>query len=157
VRALTWSDDEGEPVEEEALDTYSRVVTRVARLLSPSVANPRARRRLRGRGSEGGGSAVAFTPDGYLTSAHVVAGAKEGTASFVDGHERRVEVVGSDPLSDLAVLRSKGGLVPAAFGHRRGAATPPAPLAAAVARTSAVEVVEVEGSPSARQALVPRT
>jgi S1-C subfamily serine protease len=56
------------------------------------------------------------TPDGFmLTSAHVVAPADGGIrASFVDGRECAVEVVGSDPLSDLAVLRAEGGGFPAA-------------------------------------------
>ena len=33
-------------------------------------------------------------------------GASRGSASFVDGHETRFEVVGRDALSDLAVLRT---------------------------------------------------
>src|SRR5881409_2934161 len=94
------------PAEEAPLDAYSRVVTEVARILSPSVANLRVSRRLRGRRVDGGGSGVAITPDGFvLTSAHVVAGTDSGTAAFVDGREVEVEVVGTDPLSDLAVLR----------------------------------------------------
>jgi S1-C subfamily serine protease len=89
---------------ESALDAYSRVVTEVARALAPSVANLRVRQ---GR-SLGGGSAFVIAPDGYLiTSAHVVAGgAGGGRASFVDGREARFEVIGADPLSDLAVLRT---------------------------------------------------
>jgi serine protease Do len=57
---------------------------------------------------DGGGSAVVITPDGFLlTSAHVVdRTAGTGRASFVDGRELDFEVVGSDPLSDLAVLRA---------------------------------------------------
>jgi S1-C subfamily serine protease len=52
-----------------------------------------------------------------LTSAHVVARTQGGRASFVDGRELEFEVVGSDPLSDLAVLRAEGtGLVPAELG-----------------------------------------
>jgi S1-C subfamily serine protease len=48
-----------------------------------------------------------ITPDGFLvTSAHVVEGSDEGLASFVDGRELGVEVVGTDPLSDLAVVRA---------------------------------------------------
>jgi S1-C subfamily serine protease len=86
--------------ETEALDAYSRVVTRVARLLTPSVANVRLRR--------GAGSAVAIAPDGFLlTSAHVVERAQGGVASFADGSELRFTVVGRDPLSDLAVLRAE--------------------------------------------------
>jgi S1-C subfamily serine protease len=106
--------------EEEALDAYSLAVTTVAERLSPSVANLRVSRRVRGgRILDGGGSAVVITPDGFtLTSAHVVARTEgRGRASFVDGRELEFEVVGSDPLSDLAVLRVDGrDLVPAELG-----------------------------------------
>jgi S1-C subfamily serine protease len=100
--------------DETPLDAYSRVVTEVARKLSPSVANLRVRRGRR----EGGGSGVVITPDGFvLTSAHVVEGAGRGIASFIDGRELSVEVVGSDPLSDLAVLRTEAdGLTAAELG-----------------------------------------
>src|SRR5919197_814367 len=96
--------------DDDALDAYSQAVIRVAERLSPSVANLRVRR--------GGGSAVVITPDGFmLTSAHVVARARGGRASFVDGRELEFEVVGSDALSDLAVLRADGGeLHPAELG-----------------------------------------
>ena len=106
--------------EDEALDAYSRAVVTVAELLSPSVANLRVARRVRGgRRLDGGGSAVVITPDGFmLTSAHVVANADaDGRASFVDGRELDFEVIGLDPLSDLAVLRANGReLVPAELG-----------------------------------------
>ncbi len=106
--------------EEEALDAYSLAVTTVAERLSPSVANLRVSRHVRGgRILDGGGSGVVITPDGFtLTSAHVVARTEgKGRASFVDGRELEFEVVGSDPLSDLAVLRVDGrDLVPAELG-----------------------------------------
>jgi S1-C subfamily serine protease len=52
-----------------------------------------------------------------LTNAHVVAGAERGTAAFVDGEEHPFEVVGRDPLSDLAVVRvAATDLPPAPFG-----------------------------------------
>ncbi|HEY8792120.1 MAG TPA: trypsin-like peptidase domain-containing protein [Gaiellaceae bacterium] len=106
--------------EEEALDAYSLAVTTVAERLSPSVANLRVSRRVRGgRILDGGGSGVVITPDGFtLTSAHVVARTEgKGQASFVDGRELEFEVVGSDPLSDLAVLRVDArDLVPAELG-----------------------------------------
>jgi S1-C subfamily serine protease len=106
--------------EEEALDAYSRAVVTIAEKLSPSVANLRVLRRVRGgRRAVGGGSGVVITPDGFmLTSAHVVA-ASDGKveASFVDGREVTAEVVGADPLSDLAVLRSDTvDLAPATHG-----------------------------------------
>jgi serine protease Do len=106
--------------DEEALDAYSQAVTTVAERLSPSVANLRVSRRVRGgRRLEGGGSAVVITPDGFmLTSAHVIARTDgRGVASFLDGRELEFEVVGSDALSDLAVLRADGrDLVPAELG-----------------------------------------
>ncbi len=101
--------EHGLPSESEALDAYSRAVTGVAERLTPSVANLRVSRRVRGgRVMNGGGSAVVITPDGFmLTSAHVVDRTSgKGRASFVDGREVGFEVVGSDPLSDLAVLRA---------------------------------------------------
>ena len=110
----------GEGSDEEALDAYSLAVTSVAERLSPSVANLRVSRRVRGgRILDGGGSGVVITPDGFtLTSAHVVARTEgKGRASFVDGRELEFEVVGSDPLSDLAVLRVDArDLVPAELG-----------------------------------------
>jgi serine protease Do len=107
------------PSEDEALDAYSRVVTAVAERLSPSVANLQVSRRVRGgRRLDGAGSGVVITPDGFmLTSAHVVDRAdRAGRASFVDGRELSFEVVGSDPLSDLAVLRLDGDLQAAELG-----------------------------------------
>jgi S1-C subfamily serine protease len=106
-----------EAIEEEALDAYSSAVSTAAARLIPSVASLRVERRNGGWGG-GSGSAVAFTPDGYLvTNAHVVAGAERGTATFVDGDELGFEVVGRDPLSDLAVVRAAGSdLVAAPFG-----------------------------------------
>ena len=109
--------------EETPLDAYSRVVTEVARRLSSSVANLRVSRRLgRGRRADGGGSGVVITPDGFvLTSAHVVEGTDRGVASFVDGRELAVQLVGSDPLSDLAVLRTEpSDLTAAELGDAEG-------------------------------------
>ena len=97
--------------EREALDAYSQIVTTVAAKVLPSVA-ALAVRTSRGAGA---GSAVTFTDDGFLlTSAHVITGAGGGTATFADGVESRFDVVGSDPLSDLAVLRVLSASVPKA-------------------------------------------
>ena len=104
----------------EALDAYSRIVVEVAERVTPSVANLRVTRRARGgRVPAGAGSGVALTPDGFLlTSAHVVAGPnRAGRAAFTDGRELRFEVIGADPLSDLAVLRADADdLQPATLG-----------------------------------------
>ena len=106
--------------DEDALDAYSQVVVTVAERVTPSVANLRVERRVRGgRVLAGGGSGVVITPDGFLvTSAHVVAGtAGTGRASFSDGRDIEFAVIGADQLSDLAVLRLSGdAFTPAELG-----------------------------------------
>jgi S1-C subfamily serine protease len=94
----------------ELLDSYSRTVSAVAAALTPHVASVGL--------SRGGGSAVVFTDDGeLLTNAHVVGSGRRGTATFSDGSEAPFEVIGTDPLSDLAVLRvPRGAPAPATLG-----------------------------------------
>src|SRR5689334_18921951 len=88
----------------DELDAYSQTVSAVAAELTGKVAAVRT-----GRGS---GSAV-VTGDGILvTNAHVVGQARRGRADFVDGTQVEVAVVGTDPLSDLAVLRAVRGSLP---------------------------------------------
>jgi len=103
--------------EDEALDAYSATVTRVAERLLPSVASLRVGR-PDGRRPEGAGSAVALTSDGLLvTSAHVVERAASGVAAFADGGQYDMEIVGQDPLSDLALVRARQArLTPVATG-----------------------------------------
>jgi S1-C subfamily serine protease len=117
---MTQLADPPSPEETEALDAYSRAVIAVAERLAPSVASLRVMRRTRGgQLPAASGSAVVLTPDGFLvTNAHVVGRSDtRGRATFGDGREQRFEVVGRDPLSDLAILRADGGdLTPAELG-----------------------------------------
>ncbi|HKV89246.1 MAG TPA: trypsin-like peptidase domain-containing protein [Candidatus Dormibacteraeota bacterium] len=101
--------------EREALDAYSTTVSSVAERVLPSVASLRVGRMGRG----GAGSGVVITPDGFIvTSAHVVASSGSVSASFLDGSEYEVDVVGADPLSDLAVARARAAtLEPARIGN----------------------------------------
>jgi S1-C subfamily serine protease len=100
--------------ERPPLDAYSQVVVSVAEHMTPRVAALQVTRRGRdGRIASGAGSAVVFTNDGFLlTNAHVVGRAEAGQAAFADGTTVPFRVVGSDPLSDLAVVRADG-LTPA--------------------------------------------
>jgi S1-C subfamily serine protease len=102
----------------EAFDAYSRTVSGVAEQLTPSVAHLAVSRRTRRGRAEGAGSSVAISSDGYmLTSAHVVAGGQRVEVSSSDGREVRAEVVGADPLSDLALVRADArDLTPAQLG-----------------------------------------
>ncbi|MBH0774802.1 trypsin-like peptidase domain-containing protein [Nocardia sp. NEAU-351] len=89
-------------VDDAAMDDFSRTVIGVSETVSPRVALVRTR--------SSGGSAVVCADDGdLLTNAHVVGADDGGTVTFADGTESRFEVVGVDPLSDLAVLRARGG------------------------------------------------
>ena len=110
-----------EPVErgptgdEAALDAYSRIVTAVAERLLRQVVLLRVGRASARQERGGVGSGVVVSQDGYiLTSAHVLAGAREGVAAFSDGRELPIEIVGRDPLSDMAVVRVDGGRLEAA-------------------------------------------
>jgi putative serine protease PepD len=69
----------------------------------------------------GEGSGVILSADGYvLTNNHVVASAGEGSVRviFADGKAARAKVVGTDPKTDLAVVKADGvsGLKAATFG-----------------------------------------
>jgi S1-C subfamily serine protease len=93
------------------LDGFSEVVTAVAEAVTPVVAS------LRLRGAAG--SAVVFTHDGFLlTNAHVVGTATGGRVDFADGTGSEFRVIGTDPLSDLAVIRALGPTpAPAVLGE----------------------------------------
>jgi S1-C subfamily serine protease len=89
--------------ESGALDAYSAIVTSVAAQLTPRVAALR----ISSRRGESGGSGVVLTGEGHLiTNSHVVGEAASGTAEFGNGTTARFDVVGRDPLSDLAVVRA---------------------------------------------------
>ncbi|HEY7813003.1 MAG TPA: trypsin-like peptidase domain-containing protein, partial [Nakamurella sp.] len=94
-----------------ALDAYSGIVSAVAAAMVPSVAAVSVPGPAGSRRGGGSGSAVLFTDDGYLlTNAHVVGEATHGIAEFADGSDAQIDVVGADPLSDLAVVRARSGL-----------------------------------------------
>ena len=96
-----------------ALDAYSRAVSAVVdevgpavmRVLSPGAAAPAGKGAARPQG--GSGSGVVIADDGLiLTNSHVVAGARRVGLAFADGLARDAEVIGDDPLTDLALLRA---------------------------------------------------
>jgi len=102
----------------DLLVAYSAAVVHAVERVGPAVAHlsvwgdaPRASRRARDAQDEprGSGSGFVFTPDGFLlTNSHVIEGARHIQASFSDGSSYDAHMVGSDPDTDLAVLRVHG-------------------------------------------------
>lgn len=103
--------------DEELLDAYSRAVVSVVEKVGPAVVSIGVKKRARSsrREREGAGSGVIIAPDGFvLTNSHVVEGAEEVEVSLTDGRTLSAGIVGSDPATDLAVVRAGTGNLPAA-------------------------------------------
>jgi S1-C subfamily serine protease len=104
----------------ELLDAYSRAVIGVAERMTPSVVSIRVSAdNGNGKAPQGAGSGFVIAPDGFIvTNHHVVEKAAGVDVVFTDGRELSARVVGSDPSTDLALLRvPEGGLVPVAIGR----------------------------------------
>ncbi|TYB53235.1 PDZ domain-containing protein, partial [Nonomuraea sp. PA05] len=100
------------PVFKSAADQLT--VAEVAAKVQPSVVMI--------QGQSGEGSGVVLSEDGLiLTNNHVVVGAGQGgqmTVKFSDGKTAKATVVGTDPATDLGVIRAEGvsGLTKATLG-----------------------------------------
>ena len=98
--------------EDEIFDAYSRTVVGVSERVSPSVVKieiEKKNRNMRGRqmpNPSGSGSGFIFTPDGFiLTNSHVVHNAEKLNVVMQNGNRFQADLVGSDPDTDLAVVR----------------------------------------------------
>ena len=91
-----------------ALDDFSETVIRVVETIGPAVIGVRRTSRMRDL-YDGAGSGVIVSPDGYaLTNNHVVRGAGRVEGILHDGSVVEAEIVGTDPDTDLALLRLSG-------------------------------------------------
>lgn len=85
----------------------------------PPELQDQLRSQLQNQRVEGTGSGVIVSADGYiLTNNHVVSNADEINVTLNDGRELKAELVGTDPKTDLAVVRVKADkLTFAKFGN----------------------------------------
>jgi serine protease Do len=96
------------------LDQISAAFRMLAQSVTPSVVNIRT---PRGRG-EGQGSGVIVDKEGYIvTNNHVVEGVRTAEIQLSDGRKGTASVIGADPLTDIAVIKTEmDDLVPAGWG-----------------------------------------
>ncbi len=108
--------DASSTTDEARLDAYSQAVVGVVENVGPAVVNIGIRKRgNNGPSGEGAGSGVIIAQDGYvLTNHHVIDGATQITVSLTNGSEYSAQVVGSDPATDLAVVRAQQNGLPMA-------------------------------------------
>jgi serine protease Do len=96
------------------LEQISAAYRMIAQIVSPSVVNIRTER---GR-AEGQGSGVIVDDAGFIvTNNHVVDGVRTAEIQLSDGRRGAATVVGVDPLTDIAVLKTEmSDLVAAEWG-----------------------------------------
>ena len=106
------------PVDDVAAEVEPSVVQVNARIVQETSSGPQE--------AKSTGSGVIYREDGYvITNGHVVGGAKKVNVAFADGTSAKGEVVGTDPFTDLAVVKvGRSGLPAADFAEdlslRRG-------------------------------------
>lgn len=71
------------------------------------------KRQIRTPKQEAAGSGVIISPDGYIvTNNHVVNGADELTVTLEDNREFNARIIGTDPTTDLALIKIDGKNLP---------------------------------------------
>ena len=95
------------PVDEIAAEVEPSVVQVNVRAIQDTPQGPQE--------GQGLGSGVIYRENGYIiTNNHVVEGAEEVNVAFADGSTESGEVVGTDPSTDLAVVKVNRDGLPAA-------------------------------------------
>jgi S1-C subfamily serine protease len=92
------------------LDAYSNAVIGVTERVGPAVVRVETGPKLPNARERGGlGSGIVISPDGLvLTNSHVVGSSKEIRLRDIEGFVTDAHVLGTDPDTDLALLRADG-------------------------------------------------
>ncbi len=129
--------DPSEPVQQEVSGSRQNAITNTVKAVSPAVVginvtevreyqdplsdffggdpffrqffgNRRYREEVKGLGS-----GFLISPDGYIvTNDHVAGNAKEITVTMTNGEKYKAQLVGTDPVSDIALLKIDGRNLP---------------------------------------------
>jgi S1-C subfamily serine protease len=87
------------------LDAYSQAIIGAVEQVGPAVVRVEVK--------NGGGSGVLFTPDGFLlTNSHVVDRGGNVRVTLPDGRSSAAQIIGTDAITDVAVLRIGGSELP---------------------------------------------
>ena len=79
----------------------------------PDQGNGKQKRKVQTPKREATGSGVIISPDGYIvTNNHVVNGADELTVTLNDNREFSARIIGTDPNTDLALIKINGKNLP---------------------------------------------
>ena len=94
----------GTDLETQLQDAYSSAVIGAVETAGPAVVHIGI---IKGNAPGGVGSGLVVASDGLiLTNSHVVSGASAIRVSLADGQKSAARVIGEDPHSDIAVLRT---------------------------------------------------
>jgi S1-C subfamily serine protease len=98
------------------LDAYSATVTGVVKQTAQAVVHIKVVKKMQnGRTKEiidmpGFGSGFVISSDGFIvTNNHVIEQTTSIIAAFADGLELKAELIGTDPSTDIAILKVYGG------------------------------------------------
>lgn len=90
----------------QIMDAYSQAVIHALEKVGPAVVSIGVKKKKKDQELSGAGSGFIITPDGYvLTNNHVVEEAGEVIVNLKTGESYKGEVVGTDPMTDTALVR----------------------------------------------------
>jgi S1-C subfamily serine protease len=111
TRTISTVEHLGVPTPAQTVSAAAPSATDIAQQVRPAITQVV----VRGRNGTGSGSGVIFRTDGHvMTNSHVVLGAVSVHVVLADGKQVAAKIVGTDPDTDLAVLKLDGGTYPVA-------------------------------------------